>query len=314
MNAHCTIIIPTKNGMETIPVLVDLLTRQHTPWKYDVLVVDSGSSDGTLEYIGSRGINIIKISPRDFGHGKTRNLAISKTESPYLAIITQDAIPENELWLKTLVESVEADDRIAGAYGRHLATKDADPFTRSDLLDHFEHHAALPKLIFSSSKGISNEDKVFFSSNNCCIRRSVWKLIPYEDVDFCEDQLWAKNILEAGYAKAYCNQAVVRHSHNYKLFEKLQRGFDEARGFQKNSINVRRIKLKDILWNVIIIYRKDLVKLREGLVPDVKLAQFIRRIVLNILDQCGRYVGERYFFIPNLMAPRLSRDQDIKNI
>lgn len=65
------------------------------------------------------------------------------------------------------------------------------------------------------------------------MRKSVWETIPYPDVEFAEDQLWARAVIEAGYKKAYCADAVVIHSHDYRLREQFSRAFDESRNFRK---------------------------------------------------------------------------------
>src|SRR5690606_22268481 len=63
------------------------------------------------------------------------------------------------------------------------------------------------------------------------LRRVVWEAIPYPDVDFAEDQIWAQRIIEAGWKKAYSKEAVVFHSHDYSLMERLHRSFDESYAF-----------------------------------------------------------------------------------
>lgn len=47
--------------------------------------------------------------------------------------------------------------------------------------------------------------------------RKIWEKYPYDDVNFAEDQIWAKKMIELGYKKLYCPYAAVYHSHNYEL-------------------------------------------------------------------------------------------------
>ena len=70
----------------------------------------------------------------------------------------------------------------------------------------------------------------FFSDNNSCIRRDIFEKYPYEDVNFAEDQIWARKMIELGFKKVYCPYAPVYHSHNFKLRTYFKRYYDEQKG------------------------------------------------------------------------------------
>ena len=70
----------------------------------------------------------------------------------------------------------------------------------------------------------------FFSDNNSCLKRSVWERYPYPDVNFSEDQIWMKKMIELGYKRVYAPDAVVYHSHNYPLKTYFKRYYDEYKG------------------------------------------------------------------------------------
>lgn len=70
----------------------------------------------------------------------------------------------------------------------------------------------------------------FFSDNNSCIRRSVWEQYPYPEVEFAEDQIWMRQMIEKGYKKVYCPEATVYHSHNYDPSTYFMRYYDEHKG------------------------------------------------------------------------------------
>jgi rhamnosyltransferase len=64
-----------------------------------VRVIDSGSTDGTVDIIkGYSSVRLIEISARELGYGKTRNFAIANTKRDHIAMLTQDVLPANRFW------------------------------------------------------------------------------------------------------------------------------------------------------------------------------------------------------------------------
>ncbi len=319
MSAHCTVIIPTKNGMQRLPEVLQVVLNQKASWSYDVIAIDSGSSDGTIEYLKTQKITLIEIRAEDFGHGKTRNQAIAATKAPYVVLITQDAVPVGDQWLSSLVSAMEISPEIAGAFGRHIAHENADPFTVRDLNVHFDFFKAQPRVVSKETDVIRYAQDTpwvemlhFFSDNNAILRRSVWERIPYPDVDFAEDQLWAKEIISAGYSKAYVDMAVVRHSHDFSIWEKLQRSFDEARGFRKSFGYSLVPNFKSIPIKILSLIKRDLDDLRYGRLRIVSQKELGKRLAENIALILGNYLGTQYTHLPKKTQTILSRESKIK--
>ena len=235
-----TIIIPTKNGGKQFKKVLEACLNQKVPWEYDVIVVDSGSTDDTLMYCQRfEDVTVLTIKPEEFGHGRTRNFAISKANSEFVVLITQDALPFDNNWLYELVSAADANPNIAGAFGRHIAYPQSSIFTARDLKLHFDGFAAAPSVVcLDDIHRYENEVGYrqflhFFSNNNSCLRKDVWNEIPFPEVDFAEDQIWAKKVIEAGYKKAYADKAIVYHSHDFAIWETFRRSFDEASAFYR---------------------------------------------------------------------------------
>lgn len=310
-----SVVIPTKNAGAQLRDVLDALMGQQTDWPFEVLVVDSGSTDGTVELVRSYPkVRLIEIASSEFGHGKTRNFAIANTTGEYIAMITHDALPANPLWLAALVKAIETDPSIAGVFGRHIAYPDASPFTRHELEQHFRGFLNQPVVELDDPFRYEKEEGYrqflyFFSDNNALLRRSVWEAIPYPEVDFAEDQAWARLIIEAGHRKAYADDAVVSHSHNYGFFERLQRSFDEAfalrrlfhyqhgRGFRHALRSLIGITLRDIRFAL----KTGLVKTHSRHVVSMPLD--------NLMRVTGHYLGANGTRIPKRIRLRLSRDR-----
>ena len=237
-----SVVIPTLNAGPILDRVLKAVTEQNTPWPYDVLVIDSGSTDGTLETIAKYpAVKLHQIEKKDFNHGGTRNLGAELTDGEFIAFLTHDALPANEDWLYNLVSSLEMHPDAAGAYGKHLPYPEASEFTKRDLNAHFQNMALSPLCVNkeTNSKRFANEEDIqwrqflhFYSDNNSCMRRDVWEKIPYRETKFGEDQVWADDIIKADYSKVYAVRSVVYHSHDFTPEENQERNMTEAAFFK----------------------------------------------------------------------------------
>lgn len=310
-----SVIIPTKNAGRLFEKVLDRVLEQDTPWPFEVIVIDSGSSDGTLDVVRARpSVRLIEIPPAEFGHGRTRNRAIAEARGEFCALLTHDALPEDRAWLRSLVGAVEQDDRIAGAFGRHLAYPEASPFTHRDLTGHFAGFLNLPLVVsremdperFAHDIGW-RQVLHFYSDNNSCLRRSVWEQIPYPDVDFAEDQIWALRIIEAGWHKAYAHDAVVYHSHDYGVFERLQRAFDEALSFR--TLFGYRLGAKSVGGALLIGWRLARNDWTWGRANKAPLGATLHRMAEDVALIVGHSLGARGDSLPRPVREWLSRDK-----
>ncbi|MDH2131068.1 glycosyltransferase family 2 protein [Sphingobium yanoikuyae] len=249
--AHkAAVIIPTWNGGALFRDVLKALTTQSTPWSFEVMVVDSGSTDETLDITRSfenQGVRLHQIPNSEFQHGRTRNLAISLTSAEFVAVLTQDATPADQHWLANLVKAFDKGTKVAGVFGAHKAYPEATPFVSMGIDGHFEHFNRLPHVAdWDGDHGnpipfgsVPWQNWIhYYSDNNSCMRRSVWEKIPYPNIDWGEDQVWAWEIVKQGYEKAYAHDAIVCHSHN--LNEDQQRKVSKIEGdFWLRNFNYR---------------------------------------------------------------------------
>lgn len=231
-----SIVIPTKNGGKLFDEVLTMIDNQKTKYSYEVICVDSGSSDDTLTYIKKHNCLLKQIPKEEFGHGKTRNLGASLGTGEFIVFITQDAKPASEYWLQNFIDAMKISPDIAGGFGIHYPYPDCNIFDKRDLEALFKGYGEDNTIYYLEDKDRYIHEEgyrhllSFYSDNNSCMRRSFWEKYPYEDVNFAEDQIWAKKIIELGYKKLYCPYAPVYHSHNYPLDTYLQRYYDEYKG------------------------------------------------------------------------------------
>ena len=239
-----SVVIPVFNGGPLLASVLDALSKQQTSWKFQCIIIDSGSSDDSLQICLDKqkdlpDLSIYKIPKGTFQHGFTRNIGVEISDAEFVAFITQDAIPANEKWLYSLVNALEANPNAAGAFGRHIAHDDADPYVTQELLNHFKGFQDLPVSLSlrTDEPLIQNDDQGwrkilhFYSDNNSCLRKDVWKELPLPCVPYGEDQMWADIIIRNSFEKIFVNEAVVKHSHDYSPAETFERSLTEAEFF-----------------------------------------------------------------------------------
>ncbi len=125
-----SIVIPAKNGRPVLLPCLDAVLAQEYDGPFDVLVIDSGSTDGSLEDLASRPrVRCHRIPPDAFDHGDTRNLGIGMTRGELVVLLVQDAEPVGTRWLAQLVSNFR-DPQVAGAFSRILPRPDAGPLVK----------------------------------------------------------------------------------------------------------------------------------------------------------------------------------------
>ena len=231
-----TIVIPTKNGGELFGQVLDRIYGQVTQYTYEVICVDSGSTDNTLQIIQEHPAKLIQIPAEEYGHGKTRNLGASYGNGEFICFLTQDALPVHESWLENMLNAMKLDPQIAGGFGRHLPYSQCNFIDERDINGLFAGFGQTNTIFYNEDPNRYETDPgyrsvlAFFSDNNSCLRRSIWEQYPYPDVEFAEDQIWMRQMIEKGYKKVYCPDATVYHSHNYDPATYFMRYYDEHKG------------------------------------------------------------------------------------
>jgi rhamnosyltransferase len=226
----------TKNGGQLLERCIEAVCSQRLAWPFEILAVDSGSTDGSAELLkASPRVSFTEIPAVEFQHGRTRNLAMRLAQGELVAFLTQDALPANDDWLARFVEFMDAHPDVAGAFGGQVAHADADPLEAWEIAVHFGTFANEPPVFRAAAPGAKPAGEMerarlhYFSNVNSCIRRQSWEKIPFPEIAFGEDQAWAFEVHKAGLATGYAEHAVVRHSHAYGALDLFRRRYDEAR-------------------------------------------------------------------------------------
>ena len=214
---HVSIVIRTKNEAEHLSEVLEAIERQTHPCR-EVIVVDSGSIDGTVQIAERFGAHIIAIEPQSFTFGYALNVGVAASKGEVVAFLSGHSVPCDEGWLGSLTEEF-VDCRVAGSYGRQVPQPDCHAWERMDMERSFGDR---PRV---------QVDDPYFSNANASISRDVWKSIPFrEDLSGSEDYAWAAAAQSAGYRIIYEPRAAVRHSHREGLRQLYRRSARERAG------------------------------------------------------------------------------------
>ena len=104
-----------------------MVAEQRLDGTVEVLVCDSGSSDDSVAVARSLGARVIEIPAGSFSHGATRNLLMEQARAPYVAFLTQDAVPAGDRWLATLLEGFARATNVGLVFGPYLPAPGASP-------------------------------------------------------------------------------------------------------------------------------------------------------------------------------------------
>lgn len=237
--AIVTIVIPTYNGDDYLADVLDAIEGQRYAGELQVLVVDSGSTDRTLDIIATHpDVELIQIPNSEFGHGRTRAMAARRSRGDVIVYLTQDAVPVGEAWLAELVAPFELDARIGLVTGRQQPRARAFPLQRYEIIGVFDRLGPRDGITVYGAgatelTGASLDVAAFHSDVNGAVRASALREVPFRDVPYSEDQLLGRDMLAAGWRKAYAGRASVEHSNDLTWKEYGPRIFDETVGLRR---------------------------------------------------------------------------------
>lgn len=213
-----SVIIRTKNEAKRLGDALAALQRQDYPDGLEVIVVDSGSTDGTVEIARECGARVIEMAPGTFSFGRALNIGAEASRGQFLVNISGHSVPVHDTYLRTLLAPYR-DPNVVATFGRDLPLPDACPSQARDVETWFPSEQV--------------EFGRYFSNANSSVRRWAWEEQPWdESLPGAEDARWAQQILAKGYRIVYVPEALVYHSHSNSPLFIYRRAVRETRGFK----------------------------------------------------------------------------------
>ena len=213
MKPEISIIIRTYNEERLIETTIRKVEEQ-TPKHFEIIVLDSESTDKTLKIIKKLkkefpNIRLLTIKQKEFSFGRAINIGIENAQAKYCVLISGHSPPVNNQWLYYLKKAINEDSNIAGVYGKQIPFADANPVI---CLSEYTIFGDKRKEITHKTK------EIHFSNANSIINKEIWNKVKFNEVvPGAEDALWAKEVIQLGFKLIYEPKSIVYHSHNETL-------------------------------------------------------------------------------------------------
>jgi rhamnosyltransferase len=210
-----SIVVRAKDEATSIGRVLDLV-RDQEGVDAEVIVVDSGSRDGTPDIARARGARVIEIPAASFTFGGALNTGCAEARSELLVALSAHAFPRDRGWLARLLEPF-ADPRVACAAGDRYGPR-GDPLTERIVQDAARLHDN-PYWGYTNSAG--------------AFRAELWRREPFRtDLPATEDKAWAHHWIDSGYVCVMDPSFTVDHDHLHdSVREQFVRARREWRGF-----------------------------------------------------------------------------------
>lgn len=293
-----SVLIPTKNGGKDFETCLAAIYSQKGAAPFEVIVIDSGSTDATVEVARRYPARIEQIPPETFHHARTRNFAAGLAKGQVLVFLSQDAIPASDTWLAAMTKDFK-EPSVGAVYGRQLPKLESGLERRSA----FAAMYGETKIVKMPMDGVGLGHKYYhFSNANSAIRRTVWEATRFpEDLKVFEDVGIAKRILDSGWSIIYEPEGAVYHSHDFPVDILFRRYFDIGVVYERLGIWNDRSRAS--LW-------RDGWRGFQDKFSSLLKKRTLHDVGSSLLKDAGKYValqlGRKEKLLPRAVKKKLS--------
>jgi rhamnosyltransferase len=222
-NPTASITVLTKNAGYGFRETLEAIFKQDCSFAFELVVVDSGSTDGTLDLMKQYPVKIHSMSPGEFNFGLTRDYVFSLSRGDFIIAIAQDVIPVGTYWLDNIIHPF-CDTEVALVQGSAVLPTDGDLF--------YWEKIGLFYYTRECKRWTANHDGIGVSFVNCAIRRTVWKENRLCDIEMMEDKMFQAMLDSRGHRIYREPKAMVFHYHSYTLVDLAKRCENEGLGWK----------------------------------------------------------------------------------
>jgi O-antigen biosynthesis protein len=229
LDLQASVVIPTLNAGPEFAWLLRKLRSQRAVRSIEIVVVDSGSRDGTVELARKAGATVVEITPAEFTHSHARNVGAQAASGDYLLFMVQDAFPIGEHWLHAMLRILRdpAHAKLAAVSCSEYSRSDSDLMYDAMIDTHYRFLGCLEQDRFGSHSGddhMSLRSQGQLSDVACLIGRELFLQYRYQG-DYAEDLNLGIRLIKDGWQVGMLASVKVVHSHNRPAYYYLKRSF-----------------------------------------------------------------------------------------
>jgi glycosyltransferase involved in cell wall biosynthesis len=228
-----SVIIPVYNGGDKLQKCVSALQRQKTERRYEIIVIDDGSTDRGLEQIRGNGFRVFKQANQ--GPAAARNLGVAEARGRIVLFTDADCEPQED-WIEQMVRPLD-DPRISGVKGVYLTRqkKIVPRFVQYEYESKYERMKKDPYIDFIDTYAAGFRRKDFLSVGRYDTQFSTASV---------EDQEYSFRMWDKGYRMVFNPAAKAYHTHSSTLWnymkKKFRIGFWKALVLKKHPKKIAR--------------------------------------------------------------------------
>jgi len=273
-----SIVIRTFNEEKHLDALLQAANKQvSNPVSFEVVLVDSGSTDRTLEIAKKHNCRITHINKSEFTFGRSLNIGCDFANGDILVFISGHCIPTNEAWLSSLVKPI-VESKAVYSYGRQIGNGSTK----------FSEHQVFQKYYPEAS--LVPQEGFFCNNANAALLKSEWKSTPFcEELTGLEDMHMAKTLVDQGKKIAYVADAPVFHIHDETWKQVKLRYEREAIALQRIMPEVH-VSFKDFLHYYFTAVFNDFLEAKK---QGVLLKNLKDIVLFRLMQFWGSYKGNQ---------------------
>jgi len=293
-----SVVIRTLNEARHLPDLLAGIRQQDCPGlDIETVLVDSGSTDGTLSIAESFGVRIVHIRKQDFSFGRSLNYGCAAATGDALVMVSGHCIPTGKHWIRDLVAPLGR-QKIVYVYGGQTGNETS----------HFSENRIFQKY-FPQEDHLPQEG--FYCNNaNAVLLKSAWDQFKFdEELTGLEDMHLAKRLVTAGYRIGYVASASVFHLHN-ETWAQVGRRFErEAIALRHimpevhlSSLDVARYFLRAVVRDLILAHNDNCLLANSRNIVAYRSMQFLGSYRGNRIHRKLSQAAKEQYFYPNRKA------------
>ncbi len=272
-----SIVIRTLNEEKYLEQLLSKIYKQKTSYLYEIILIDSGSTDNTLKIARNFNCKILNIDRNEFSFGRSLNIACDKAEGKYLAFISGHCIPKNEQWLDALIKPLSC-GVVQYTYGRQIGGNETYWSESQIFKKYFPGESSIPQTGF------------YCNNANSAIEADTWKKYRFnEELTGLEDMHLAKRLVSNDGKIGYIAEACVLHLH-HETWPQIRRRFEREAIALKHIYPELILRKRDFWCYFVNAVVHDI---NAGLPMTLNAEQFKYILKYRYNQYKGSYVGSK---------------------